>query len=423
MRPLYLLGLVLSFATPAAVADTLHMKGGGTLEGDAVLEGDHYRVRLPSGGEAIIPAADVERVEAGDTFRDEYIRRLNQLDRTDAEGHYRLGLFCQDHGLKREAEYLFRHAVRVVPQHEGARAALGEVLFDGEWMPQEEAYRRQGLVRHGARWVTAEEKASLEFEDRAREWGATVQRLGRRVRGTDAAQREDAARQLAVIEDPAAIGALLEAAGHWHPAVRATAARALGRFAERDDGCGLKLFRLACQDEDVRVQDEAIAVIGERKLGTVAELLLNEYIESDEAAVRKAAANALGKIRYKPAFEPLVATLYFAVLRNRLVPSDIGATVFSGPGHGPNPPQTFNSRRHILRSYRLQPYTYRVVEDTAFNDAARQALKSLCDIDFDFDRPRWRKWWAESEPGFDLWMRPVKPAGEAAKPPSEGPAF
>ena len=53
-------GLLLAAAAPAA-ADTLHMKGGGTLEGIVTPQEEYFRVLLPSGAEAHIPIVDVER--------------------------------------------------------------------------------------------------------------------------------------------------------------------------------------------------------------------------------------------------------------------------------------------------------------------------------------------------------------------------
>src|SRR5262245_42792662 len=124
----------LALLAPAALADRVHLKGGGVLEGEAEKGPNGWRVRLPNGGEATFPLADVERVEEGGTARDEAEARRRELDPTDADGWYRLGLFCQAAGLKREAEDALRHALAVVPGHEAAHAALGEVFFDGRWM-------------------------------------------------------------------------------------------------------------------------------------------------------------------------------------------------------------------------------------------------------------------------------------------------
>jgi hypothetical protein len=420
--------LFLVLAGVSARADKLHMKGGGELECDAVREGSSYRVRLPNGAEALIPVADVERLEPGETYRDEYIRRLNRLERTDAEGYYRLGLFCVDHGLTQEALYLFTRAVELEPDHEGARTALGLVRVDGEWVPREEAARRRGEVRYAGRWVSADEKDAREWRERVRRWRLEVRRLSARIRSPEAATREQAARDLGAIDDPAALEAVLEASEHWHPDVRAATTPALARFATGDglppaggrheepqattswgEGAARRLARLAAHDDDLPVQDAAISAVGAAHVTATAEALLREYIDSEEAWVRNAAAHALGKIRYKPAFGPLVRTLYFSVLRNRLVPTNGLGPIMGGTSvNGPNGPADPYGRRYgIIRSYRLQRYEYRIVEDVAFNDAARGALRDLCGVDFDFDRTGWYRFWEANEARFDLWMRPA----------------
>ncbi len=402
--------LVLVLEPPRASADTLHLRGGGELVGDVVPDGESYRVLLSSGVEVTIPAEDVVRVEPGDTFRDEYIRRVNHLDRMDAEAHYVLGLFCADHGLRQEAEMLFRTVVRIVPDHEGARASLGEVRHEGAWMPLEESLRRQGQVPHGGRWVTPEEKERLLFKERVRFWDAEVRRLSYRLRSTSAEKRERARRDLAAIEEPAALGALVELGGHWHADLRRAAAPALARLAATEPAAAARLVRMATRDEDVTVQDAAAAAVGAGRVEPVADLVLLEYLEADEANVRKAAANALGIMRYKPAFEPLARTLYFTVLRNRMVPTGgLGPMVGRAPRYY-TPEDPFGRRRLLIRSYELQRGEYRVVADTAFNDAARAGLKAICGVDYDFDRTGWLRWWDENESRFDPWM------GEAVTP-------
>lgn len=391
-----------------ALADTLVFKGGGELEGDAVRDGPSWRVTLPSGALAIVPAGDVDHVVTGATFRDEYIRRLNAVDRTDADGLYRLGLFCTDHGLRAEARVLFGQAIDAVPNHEGARAALNEVFQDGEWLPREEALRRRGQVPWNGKWVTPEERETLAFKERVRAATLELRRLGGRIRSPEAAERAKAAAAFADVSDPAALEGLLELAGHWHPEVRAATVAGLVRLAAQEPLAVARLVKLAARDEESDVQDAAIAGLSAARLAAAGDALLKEYCEADEAWVRRAAANALGKIRYKPAFPALVQTLTFTVLRNRLMPvAGVGGPLMRVTGLlGP-----------AQRGYPLQRYAYRIVEDTAFNDAARAALKDLCGVDFDFDRTGWLNWWDANAGRLDDWMREGARAAKGAERP------
>ncbi|HVY63062.1 MAG TPA: HEAT repeat domain-containing protein [Planctomycetota bacterium] len=401
--------LLLLCGSGPARADRLELKGGGELEGDVLREGESYRVRLPTGGEVVLDACEVARVTPGSTWRDEYIRRLNTVDRTDAEALYRLALFCQDHALKQEAQVLLLEAVEVVPNHEGARAALGEVYFDGEWVPRDEAQRRRGQVQFRGRWVSPEEQRTLEWKERTHAYVLELRRLSQRLRSTDEATRAKAARDLAAIDDPAAIDGLLELSSYYVPEVRAASARGLARLALEEPAAVDRLARLACRDEEVAVQDAAVAAVAGAHLAPVADAILRTYVSADEAWVRNAAAHALGRIRWKAAFGPLVRTLTFTVLRQRLVPA--------GPAGGPlmlGTHRISGYRGSVDRDYHLEPYAYRVVEDIAFNDAARAALKDLCGEDHDFDRPGWLVFWSSKAAGLDDCMRPLPPPGLGA---------
>jgi hypothetical protein len=398
-----------ALAAPAR-ADKVHLRGGGLLEGEVARTPDgRFLVRLPSGGEAILGPEDVEKVEPGATAHEEYAARLQALDPTDADGHYLLGLFCRDRGLKREAEALFRHVIRIVPDHEGAHAALGEVPWEGRWVPLEEALAAQGQVKLGARWVTPAEREAILREEAIRGFRKEVRRLAGRARSIDPATAAEAAEAIAAIRDPLAADALLEYARSPYPKVRIPCARALCRMGE-DARVPPLLAALAGRDEDLDVRDAVAAALAAARIARVAEILLDQYVRSDEAWERNAAARALGAIRWKPAVPVLIATVTFRVEREALVPTD-GPGFLVGPirRDDPTPEDPFARRRLVLRAYRFQAYEYRVVEDVAFNDAARAALAAITGRSFDFDRPAWIAWWKENADRYDDWMRPVNP--------------
>jgi len=402
-----LVGLGLAARCEIARADTLHIRGGGRLEGDVLdAEGGGYEVRLPSGALVKVPAVDVEGVTRGDTFRDEYIRRLNAIDRTDAEALYRLGLFCKDHGLLEESQHALRMAVTAVPDHDGARAALEEVHFEGRWMPVAEAMERRGLVRHGGGWVTPDVKEALVWRDRVRACAEEVRRLGVRVRSPEPSTRAQAAAALAALDDPAALEPLLEATDHWHRAVRTAALPALARRAiDSEAKVARRLAEMAAKDTELALQDQAADEIRARRLVPAADALIGLYVDADEAWVRRAAAVALGRIRYKPAFGTLLDTLTFNVARRKLVP------VAYWTAHvrqlRPTEITAMGVRQSLLRNYTLQPFDYQVVADTAFNRGAQIGLKGLAGVDFDFDRKGWFEWWMQNHARFDAWMEPV----------------
>lgn len=65
--------------------------------------------------------------------REEYSRRAAQLKADDAEGHYRLGLWCEERKLADLAAAEFEKTIAANPGHEAARAKLGHRRIDGVW--------------------------------------------------------------------------------------------------------------------------------------------------------------------------------------------------------------------------------------------------------------------------------------------------
>ena len=95
---------------------------GRRIEGK-VLREDERGVELQvRGGRIVIPRERVEKVIRCPTAEEEYERR--RKDVKDAEDHYRLGLWCLGKGLRKEARREFEEALKLEPQHTGAKEAL-----------------------------------------------------------------------------------------------------------------------------------------------------------------------------------------------------------------------------------------------------------------------------------------------------------
>jgi len=414
---------LVAFAPVPAAADRVHLKGGGVLEGRVERLPDGFQVQLASGALIVLPAADVDRIEEGETALDELDVRRATLDPTDVDGYYALALWCLDRGLERQAGDCFRHIVTVVPDHAAAREALGEVRFGDEWVPWDEALRRRGQVKHEGRWMSVEERDRLIFEARSRGIAREVTRLAARLRSGLPATRAAAAKALIALgkdADPAAFEPLLEAVRHWNPEVRIAAAFAVAPYAPREERAQIALVDLASRDPVLAVQDAAIDALKPLKLVAVGERLVDEYLFAPQASVRNAAAHALGQLRYKGAVAAFIETLFFRVVKNQLVPVGfepyrlrlVGDRRFAGYYNyelvgGPSPHGGLGYRR----------YEYRLVRDYAFNGAAKEALKGITGRDFDFDREAWRNYWDEARDRHGPFMEEVDPPAGSAPPP------
>ncbi|MGD8859902.1 MAG: hypothetical protein PVI30_07810 [Myxococcales bacterium] len=144
-----------------ARADEVHLRGGRVLTGKVTRQGGRVIVEIP-GGTVSLDAAEVERIEAGDTSMDEVQRRRAALEPDDVEGRLALADYCRDHGLPGREKALLREVLDLQSDHPVARARLGYVRTEAGWVPRDEHMRAQGMVRFEGRWVTRAEMLELE---------------------------------------------------------------------------------------------------------------------------------------------------------------------------------------------------------------------------------------------------------------------
>lgn len=114
----------------------------------------------------------------------EYLGRKARLAPT-ARSHWELGLWCEEAGLEEEARGHFAEVVRLDPS-------------------RGPAWERLGYSKVGDRWLSEGQVAAAEAQERANEaWGPRLSSLHDRLR--DDRARQETLRELAEIDDPAAV--------------------------------------------------------------------------------------------------------------------------------------------------------------------------------------------------------------------------
>lgn len=138
-------------------------RGGGNIEGDVVELSATTIVVKAKFGKFPIKKDDVVSVEVRKSNEDQYRERAAKCK--SAADWFALAQWASGISELDLADEAYRKTIQLDPNHAEARAALGHVQHEGEWMPLEDAMRKQGkaLGRDGV-WRTPEENEALERE-------------------------------------------------------------------------------------------------------------------------------------------------------------------------------------------------------------------------------------------------------------------
>lgn len=167
--------ILLAFAAVIALSLTvsgeiIHLKSGGKLTGRIVRETEkevHIQTKY---GLQKIERSRIDKIEKEEAAEG-YQERRAKIKPRDAEGHYKLGMWCKENGQDANAVREFKEALRYNPDHKGARKELGYLRYAGKWIApeQKQKYLDRGLVEYDGKLVTPEKKAELEAARAAEE--------------------------------------------------------------------------------------------------------------------------------------------------------------------------------------------------------------------------------------------------------------
>lgn len=173
MRLIRIIALCLGFLliVQPLSADVLVMKDGRRIDG-VVLEETSKLVKIQTlAGIMEFKRSEIESIERKKTKRQEFDERFQAAETADQ--FHELGVWADGKRLRRQAKQAMERAIELDSDHVEARAYLGFVLYNGEWMTPEERELRmvadeeakmlaRGLVKYKESWVTPEEKTKLE---------------------------------------------------------------------------------------------------------------------------------------------------------------------------------------------------------------------------------------------------------------------
>ena len=400
-------GLGLAWSSPAGRADIIRLKSG-RLEGKIISRANgRVKIRVANGGFiTTVDEDEIVAVEKRKTVRDIYEDMAKELGPKDAEGHYALAVWCRRHNLRDEMMAELVAALKINPDHAGARKDLGYVRTDGGWARREEAMRAKGMVLVDGRWVTKAAAETLERQEKNRRLVRAINTAVSRIRSAPSAKAKQWEEKLANFDDRSLAWKVLSLLDHRLEAVRRAACSSLARMRHHDAIPRLLLRMLTDSKQSVR--DAALAALRqldhERACDVLYETIVGVKLRpikgrSDQKWAKRTyrriavALGVLGDVRSVPL---LIETLYPRV--------EIGGRSAITTGTG--------GTRTVTQTARGGPTAVDVVQGTTFfgggtaqpvprgdkyyfNAAAEEALKSLTGKDLGVLPRDWRKWWKQ----------------------------
>jgi hypothetical protein len=198
MRAYHRLGWAIPFCLLALPVspDVLHLKNGGVLRGRVSEQGDTVTLDA-KWGRVVLSRAEVLRIEKEPPAETQYATRRAALKNPTVKDWVELARWCEANDLNSQAREAYTEAVRLDPDHEAARRALGFVWWQDRWVTEDEYHAALGEVRFRDRWMPREEMLSvLEAEKAARGARELADRIERERQEAVAAERrvQEAAR-------------------------------------------------------------------------------------------------------------------------------------------------------------------------------------------------------------------------------------
>jgi hypothetical protein len=416
--------MVAGFAPRAATADTITLRGGGQVEGKIVpdpKDKDRVQVWLLKGRKPLsFRKGQILEVVTKATVLDDYFEKKKKAGETP-QAQYDLGIWCEQNKLADLGKLHFESALAIDKSFEPAHKKLGHVYHGGYWVTRDELNAIQGLVKYKGRWVSAEERAQREAEDKLlavkQEWVQRIKMLRQSIMSSSTDRRREAESQLMAIREAEAVGALLRVLGNDHEPMRILLSQVLSVIPEEQATIGLVKQILA--EPSASVRPIIFEKLKERERSTVVRALSRALGAEQIMVINRAAwtLNNLNADEAVPALIPALLTYEQQIVMvppnnsngglgggSPLVPIGMnngGAAFLTPPAVAPGVVAfgTVSTPGYAMPGLGLtsggqintQPEP-RVVTFTYRNTEVLAALQNLTGQDFGYDIAAWRRW-------------------------------
>jgi len=372
-------------ATPNAWADVFYLSNGGRIEG-TLLNPDrrpraNYIVKSGLGATLTLSNDQVDRVVVKSKLQSYYEARLQTLSDT-VDAHFDMARRCKLAKMEKQRVFHLEQVLRLDPNHEESRYALGYSRIEGKWMRQDEWMIEQGYVRDRGAWrlpqemeivraTEAADRVTIEWRKKLKTWRSWI------IKGRDRVREGE--RNIRRIRDPRAAVAFAEQLDNEKEPrqLKLLYVDMLGSLP-----CAVSvdsLVKHSMEDLDSRVREacrDEVTRVGSQR---ATELFVIHLKDSDRLKVNRAAA-ALAQLKAKSATLPLIEAL---VTEHK---------VLTGSGGGLTP--TFSDQGGAGLSAGGGP---KIEEKQFSNHPVMNALTTIHrGVNFGFNKTDWMNWYIQN---------------------------
>lgn len=388
---LYAAVLAVAPCATAARGEIFHLETGGQVRGEIVNKNEDPRVtwvvKTASGGQIALDALQVQKVEHQSTAEIKY-DRLKLTTPDTVKGNWELAEFCRENKLAEQRKTHLERIIVLDPEHAEARHALKFTKVKGKWTTQEQGMNAEGRVKLGGDWVLPQEKELIEKKRNAdlaqKQWFKQI----KLYRGwIDRGRSEQGHEKIAAITDPYAAKAL----AHFldHETNRELKMMWVESLAGLTSGAGYDALLKASidnEDEEVRIACMERLFAGKYK---PAVRYYVQLLKSKQNSTVNLAATGLSYMKDASAVSALIdalVTTHSHTIMPGAPPGQMSSS-FGGAGGGGGSPGGFSFGQP-------QPQTVKLKQN---NPEVLRTLTQLSGVNFDFNVPAWKYWYANQK--------------------------
>jgi hypothetical protein len=403
------------------LADVIKLKDGGEIRGtlkppdskarrEKTAETEQLVMESLTGAEIVVAREEVVFITKRPRNLEEYESLARHVTDT-VEARWELAEWCRKHGLTEARKEQLSHILELDPEHKPAHYGLNHRRQGNTWVTPEEADAEllaAGFVRYKGRLITTLERDLLENGatrvQQQNEWRPKVRLWIGWLTGRDAARRADAMVKFRELRDPDAIPALVDfLLGDANADLRRLAVQTL---AQMEGTVAVPaLARVALSDADHSLQSSAFQSLSDEQRAAAVPFFQRALRDESNLIVRRAAI-LLGRCGIRQAIPALIDALATShKIRVPQGPAYAASFNRNGSMAGSGsvlPPEIEAAMRAGQLPYGVvinnsnapaAPVKWVTVRIPLQNVETLEALRTLTQQDFGYDKRAWRLWW------------------------------